>query len=103
MEAAGAVSVKHIWANGYDQELADVFALQDEITKKDVAAIEPKLLECEAMRTQSCSAKDLGFQRHAPSDGDPCAAHLFQGSRTFFRTLPRAKRKKSVERKIMIY
>lgn len=30
--------------------LADVFALQDEITRKVVAAIEPKLLEAEGVR-----------------------------------------------------
>ena len=41
----------HIWADRYDGELADVFALQDEITKKVVAAIEPKLLEAEALRS----------------------------------------------------
>jgi adenylate cyclase len=35
----------HIWADRYDGELTDVFALQDEITRKAVAAIEPNLLE----------------------------------------------------------
>ena len=37
----------HIWADRYDGDLTDVFELQDEITKKVVAAIEPKLLEAE--------------------------------------------------------
>src|SRR5262249_54190280 len=37
-----AATGNHIWADRYDGELADVFALQDEITKKVVAAIEPK-------------------------------------------------------------
>ena len=54
-----AATGNHIWANRYDGELADVFALQDEITKKVVAAIEPKLLEAEAVRSQSRSAEDL--------------------------------------------
>jgi len=63
MEAVGAVTGNHIWADRYDRKLADVFALQDEITKKDAAAIEPKLLECKAMRTQSCWLRIL-----APSD-----------------------------------
>jgi adenylate cyclase len=35
-----AATGNHIWADRYDGELADVFALQDEITKKVVAAIE---------------------------------------------------------------
>jgi TolB-like protein/Flp pilus assembly protein TadD len=54
-----AATGNHLWADRYDGELADVFALQDEITKAAVAAIEPKLLEAEALRSQSRSAEDL--------------------------------------------
>ena len=54
-----AATGNHIWADRYDGELADVFALQDEITKKVVVAIEPKLLEAEALRSQNRSAEDL--------------------------------------------
>ena len=50
----------HIWANRYDGDLSDIFALQDEITHKVVAAIEPKLLEAEALRSQNSSPEDLG-------------------------------------------
>ncbi len=50
----------HIWADHYDGELSDIFALQDEITKKVVTAIEPKLLEAEGLRSQSRSPEDLG-------------------------------------------
>jgi hypothetical protein len=32
----------HIWAERYDRDLADVFAVQDEITESIVAAIEPQ-------------------------------------------------------------
>ena len=49
----------HIWADRYDGDLTDVFALQDEITKKVVAAIEPKLLEAEGVRSQGRSPEDL--------------------------------------------
>ena len=55
-----AASGNHIWADRYDGDLTDVFALQDEITKKVVAAIEPRLLEAEGIRSQSRSADDLG-------------------------------------------
>ena len=55
-----AVSGKHLWADRYDGELADIFALQDEITRKVVAAIEPKLMEAEGIRSQSRSPEDLG-------------------------------------------
>ena len=51
---------KHIWAERYDRDLIDIFALQDEITKKVVAVIEPKLLEAEGIRSQHRSPDDLG-------------------------------------------
>ncbi|HYC15548.1 MAG TPA: adenylate/guanylate cyclase domain-containing protein [Stellaceae bacterium] len=55
-----AVTGNHVWADHYDGELSDIFGLQDEITKKVVAVIEPKLLEAEGLRSQSRSADDLG-------------------------------------------
>jgi adenylate cyclase len=33
----------HLWAESYDRELADIFALQDEITNKLITAMEAKL------------------------------------------------------------
>jgi TolB-like protein/Tfp pilus assembly protein PilF len=50
----------HIWADRYDGDLTDIFALQDEITTKVVAAIEPRLLEAEGIRSQGRSPEDLG-------------------------------------------
>jgi len=55
-----AATGNHIWADRYDGELTDVFALQDEVTRKVVAAIEPKLLEAEGVRSQNRSPEDLG-------------------------------------------
>jgi len=37
----------HIWAERFDRDLADVFAVQDEITEAIVAAIEPQLYAAE--------------------------------------------------------
>jgi TolB-like protein/cytochrome c-type biogenesis protein CcmH/NrfG len=42
----------HIWAERYDRGLADVFAVQDEITEAIVAAIEPQLYAAESFRAQ---------------------------------------------------
>src|SRR5204862_8281616 len=42
----------HLWAERYDRELADVFAVQDEITENIVAAIEPTLYAAESFRAQ---------------------------------------------------
>jgi len=55
-----AVTGNHLWADRYDGELTDVFALQDEITRKVVAVIEPKLLEAEGTRSQERSPEDIG-------------------------------------------
>jgi TolB-like protein len=45
-----AATGSHIWAERYDRELADVFAVQDEITEAIVAAIEPQLYAAENFR-----------------------------------------------------
>ncbi|WP_376706188.1 winged helix-turn-helix domain-containing tetratricopeptide repeat protein (plasmid) [Mesorhizobium sp. ISC25] len=42
----------HLWAERYDRELSDVFALQDEITVSVVAAIEPNLRRAEIERVR---------------------------------------------------
>ncbi len=42
----------HIWAERYDRDLADVFAVQDEITEAIVAAIEPQLYAAENFRAK---------------------------------------------------
>ncbi len=42
----------HIWAERYDRDLADVFAVQDEITEAIVTAIEPQLYAAENFRAR---------------------------------------------------
>lgn len=59
-----ATSGKHIWAERYDLELADVFAIQDEIAERVAGAIEPELLKTEgvqavARHTGNMTAWDL--------------------------------------------
>jgi adenylate cyclase len=49
----------HHWAERYDGDLADIFALQDEITRSVTAAIEPRLLMAEGIRTLSRPSADL--------------------------------------------
>lgn len=55
-----ATTGSHHWAERYDRELGDIFAVQDEITRSVAAAIEPRLLAAEGVRTLSRSADDLG-------------------------------------------
>jgi TolB-like protein/class 3 adenylate cyclase len=45
-----ATTGSHLWAERYDRQLADVFAVQDEITEAVVAAIEPQLYAAENFR-----------------------------------------------------
>lgn len=54
-----AQSGAHHWAERYDRDLADIFALQDEITRSVAAAIEPRLLAAEGIRTLKRPAGDL--------------------------------------------
>jgi TolB-like protein len=55
-----AITGAHHWAERYDRELSDIFAVQDEITRSVAAAIEPHLLAAEGIRTLPRSADDLG-------------------------------------------
>jgi tetratricopeptide (TPR) repeat protein len=54
-----AQSGNHVWAERYDRELADIFAVQDEITERVVAAIEPQLYAAEHLRNQRKSPESL--------------------------------------------
>jgi TolB-like protein len=49
----------HIWAERYDRGLADVFAVQDEITEAIVAAIEPQLYAAEDFRARRKSPDSM--------------------------------------------
>lgn len=71
----------HIWADKYDRDLEDVFAVQDEITGTVVAAIGPELSRAEQARaagkpTENLDAWDLyqrgmqSFYRRTKKDND---------------------------------
>jgi adenylate cyclase len=49
----------HIWADRYDRELEDIFAVQDEITNTVVTAIEPELSRAEQIRARRKRPDDL--------------------------------------------
>lgn len=54
-----ATSGNQIWAQRYDRELADIFALQDEITANVVATIEPQLYAAEDYRAKKEPPENL--------------------------------------------
>jgi adenylate cyclase len=53
------VTGNHIWAERYDRELDDIFALQDEITQAIVAAIGPEIDQAERERAQRMAPENL--------------------------------------------
>nr|WP_237050287.1 adenylate/guanylate cyclase domain-containing protein [Microvirga ossetica] len=55
-----AASGRHIWAERYDRQLDDVFAVQDEITTSVLAAIEPHLYAEEGARIASQPPDHIG-------------------------------------------
>jgi TolB-like protein/class 3 adenylate cyclase/Flp pilus assembly protein TadD len=54
-----AISGHHLWADRYDRDLKDIFALQDEITMKIVTALQIKLTEGEQARVFAKQYKNL--------------------------------------------
>jgi tetratricopeptide (TPR) repeat protein len=49
----------HLWAERYDRELADIFAVQDEVTEAIVAAIAPEIGNMERQRAQRKAPESL--------------------------------------------
>ena len=49
----------HVWAERYERDLSDIFALQDEITQKVVAAIAPSVRALEIRRSQAKPTENL--------------------------------------------
>jgi adenylate cyclase len=54
-----ATTGQHVWAERYDRELADIFALQDEMAQTIVGAIEPELGAAERERAARKAPENL--------------------------------------------
>jgi TolB-like protein/class 3 adenylate cyclase len=54
-----ALDGHHLWAKRYDRNLDDIFALQDEITKKIITAMQVKLTEGEQVRAAAKGTDSL--------------------------------------------
>ena len=70
-----AITGHHLWAERYDRDLQDIFALQDEITKKILVALQVKLTGGEGVRI---------FARN--TDNLEAYLKFLQGSHNFRRT-----------------
>jgi len=54
-----ATTGRHVWAERYDRDLADIFELQDEMTQTIVGAVEPELSAAERDRVLSKPPENL--------------------------------------------
>ncbi len=80
-----AASGKHIWAERYDLELTEAFAVQDEIAERVAGAIEPELLKSE------------GIQGAAPHTGNMTAWDLVRRGTWHFHQVTRENHIKARE------
>ncbi len=78
----------HLWAERYDRDLTDIFALQDEITEKIVTALEVKLTEGEQEQVASRYTENLeaydyflrgrAYQARATNETNAQAREMFE-------------------------
>jgi adenylate cyclase len=54
-----AVTGAHVWAERYDRDLTDVFAMQDEVTQRVAAAIEPALSKIETEHARRKTSEQM--------------------------------------------
>jgi tetratricopeptide (TPR) repeat protein len=54
----------HVWATRYDREIADIFAIQDEISEAFAAAIEPEIGQVERERARRKAPDSLDCWEH---------------------------------------
>jgi len=83
-----AESGHHVWAERYDRKIDDIFALQDEITERIAATVEPELERAERRRSvskqpSSLQAWDfylrgLSFLHEFSKDGNQRARDMFE-------------------------
>jgi adenylate cyclase len=86
-----AATGAHIWADRFERELTDVFALQDEVTVAVVSAIQPKLLQTEIAiatrrRPENLTAYDL-FLRALPQSYLATREGVAEAIRLYHRAL----------------
>ncbi len=55
-----ATTNEHVWAERYDREVADIFAVQDEVTHAIVTTLEPQLAASERQRARRKPVANLG-------------------------------------------
>ena len=89
-----AVTGAHLWADRFERDLTDVFALQDEVTVAVVSAFEPKLLQTEiAMAARRGSENLTAYDLYLRAmQHYRCAASTFVAQRSSQRATRKSTR-----------
>ena len=79
---------KHVWAERYDRDLADIFALQDEITEAVTIAVAPAIADAEQQRAMrkppgsldawAAYQRGFGISAKASAEDNALAEKFFQ-------------------------
>jgi len=83
-----ATSGAHIWADRFDRDLSDIFAVQDELTREIISALKIKLVEREKAPiggTKNVEAHDLFLKGRELIMANMRNRDSFQGSTTCFQ------------------
>ena len=75
-QLSDAATGTQIWAERYDRDLVDVFAVQDEITEAIVAAIEPQLYAAENFRANRRKGGPSALATFNSARGDRSSVRL---------------------------
>jgi adenylate cyclase len=88
VQLVDAESGHHVWAERYDRKIDDIFALQDEITERIAATVEPELERAERRRAVSKQPSSLqawdfylrgmSFLHEFSKDGNQRARDMFE-------------------------
>ncbi len=83
-----AKSGHHVWAQKFDRDLEDIFAVQDEITERIAATVVPELEKIETKRSAAkqprnldawdCYLRGLSFLYGSTKDGNVRAREMFE-------------------------
>ncbi len=87
-----AATGHHLWAERYDRESGDVFALQDEITREVVSALQIQLTEGEQARLWASGTRNLEAWELAIRANDLINRHHWEDTHEGRRLLERALR-----------
>jgi len=84
------ISGGHLWADRYDRELDDIFEVQDEVTRKIVAALKIELSPAEKLLiigsgTRNVAAHDYFLKGRELLFGIVSDAQMFEAAKTYFQ------------------